>query len=502
MEEKRPHLSSNWMTLFGAVAALIAGFTILFLLVINYTVGIKNPYLGIMLYMALPTALMVGLLLIPLGMYFRWRALQKGGVITYVRWPYINLNNKEHRKAALVFVAGSLLFVQISAVGIYEGYHYTDSVAFCGLTCHKVMKPEYATYRDSPHARVKCVACHIGPGVGWYAKSKLSGLYQVYATVADVYPRPIPTPIENLRPARETCEQCHWPKQFFGAQQRQFDHYMYDKGNTHWPINMLVRTGGGTSLAAQTTGIHWHMNIAVKVQYVARGKRRQDIPWVKVTERETGRVTIYQDTASPLSEEERGTLEHRTMDCMDCHNRPSHNFHSPDYAIDVAILSGSIDTRIPEIKRTAMEALVNEYASEADAVTGIASRITAFYRTEYPDFYTYNRVIINDAVKAAQAAYQRNIFPFMKARWDDYPNDIGHFIFPGCMRCHDGKHISDSGLAIPSDCRSCHIILSQGSGDRAQMANTPEGLEFRHPVDIGGAWRGGDCPQCHTGKGP
>lgn len=502
MEDKRPHLSNNWMTLFGAVAAFIAGFTILFLLVINYTVGIKNPYLGVMLYMALPTALMAGLLLIPLGMYIRWRALQKGGVITFVKWPYINLNTKEHRKAALVFVTGSLLFVLISAVGIYEGYHYTDSVAFCGLTCHKVMKPEHATYQDSPHARVKCVACHIGPGVGWYAKSKLSGLYQVYATVADIYPRPIPTPIENLRPARETCEQCHWPKQFYGAQQRQSDHSMYDKGNTHWPVNMLVRTGGGTSLAAQTTGIHWHMNIAIEVEYVARDERRQDIPWVKVTERDTGRVTIYQDTASPLSEEERGALERRTMDCMDCHNRPSHNFHSPDYAIDIAILSGSIDRRIPEIKRIAVEALVNEYASEADAVTGIASGITEFYRTEYPDFYAYNRMVINDAVKAAQAAYQRNIFPSMKARWDDYPNDIGHFIFPGCMRCHDGKHISDSGLAISLDCRSCHIILSQGSGDRAQMADTPEGLEFRHPVDIGGAWRGGACPQCHTGKRP
>lgn len=502
MQEKRPRLSHNWLTLSGAVAALVAGFTILFLLVINYTVGIKNPYLGVMLYMVLPAGLVIGLFLVPLGMYIRWRVLQRGGVINYVKWPYIDLNDKRHRKAALVFAVGTLLFVLISAVGTYEGYHYTDSVAFCGLTCHKVMKPEHSTYQNSPHARVKCVACHIGPGVGWYAKSKLSGLYQVYATIANIYPQPIPTPIENLRPARETCEQCHWPRQFYGAQQWQFDHYMYDRDNTHWPINMLIRTGGGASLAAQTTGIHWHMNIAMEVEYIARDEQRQDIPWVKVTERETGRVTIYHNTSSPLPEKERGALERRIMDCMDCHNRPSHNFHSPDYEIDIAILTGNIDRRIPEIKRVAVEAMIKEYKSEADAVTGIAGYITEFYRTEYPDFYTYNRVVINEAVKAAQAAYLRNIFPSMKTSWADYPNDIGHFTFPGCIRCHDGQHRSDNGLVISADCRTCHIILSQGSGERAQIANTPEGLEFRHPVDIGGAWKGGACSQCHTGKRP
>jgi nitrate/TMAO reductase-like tetraheme cytochrome c subunit len=502
MEGTRHHLSHNWVTLLGAVMALVAGFAILFLLTINYTVGIKNPYLGIMLYMVLPMGLVAGLLLIPLGMYVRWRLLQKGGVITFIKWPYLDLNLGRHRKAALIFVAGTLLFVLISSVGIYEGYHYTDSVSFCGLTCHKVMKPEHTTYQDSPHARVKCVACHIGPGVGWYAKSKLSGLYQVYATIADIYPRPIPTPIENLRPARETCEQCHWPRQFYGAQQRQFDHYMYDRDNTHWPVNMLIKTGGGTSLAAQTTGIHWHMNIAMEVEYIARDERRQDIPWVKVTEMETGRITIYHNTESPLSAEEQEALEHRKMDCMDCHNRPSHNFHSPDYEIDIAILSGGIDRRIPDIKRVSVEAMSREYETEPDASSGIASYVTEFYRTEYPDFYTYNRVIINEAIKAVQAAYLGNVFPSMNASWADYPNDIGHFIFPGCMRCHDGRHRSGNGLLIPADCRTCHIILSQGSGERAQMANTPEGLEFSHPVDIGEAWRGGACHQCHTGSRP
>jgi hypothetical protein len=501
-KEKLPPLSYNWTSAVGAVIALVSVVMIVFLLIVNAVAGIKNPYLGIVLYMGLPIFLVTGLLLIPVGMYHAWRTRQKEGAITYFKWPSIDLNIRRHRNAAMIFTFGTLAFILISAVGMYQAYHYTDSVAFCGLTCHKVMTPEYSTYLDSPHARVACVECHIGPGVGWYAKSKLSGLYQVYAVLANVYPRPIKTPISNLRPARETCEQCHWPRQFFGAQQRRFNHFLYDPANTYWPINMLVKVGGGNPATAQTRGIHWHMNPQIKVEYRARDRRRQDIPWVRLTNGLTGETTLFQDVTNPLSPKDLRSGKPRIMDCIDCHNRPSHDLHSPDYAVDFALFSGVIDPGIPEIKKTAVGALAPKYTDKTDAFSKIANTVISFYRKNYPDYAEKNLAKIVNAVVATENAFSRNIFPGMNARWTGYPNNIGHFYFKGCMRCHDGNHRSDNGRVIPNDCRTCHIILSQGRKTTEETINLQQGLDFRHPIDIGGAWKGGVCYECHSGLQP
>jgi hypothetical protein len=501
-KEDPPRLAHNWITSTGTVIALVAAVSIVFLLVFSLVAHGINPYLGILLYMILPGFLTAGLLLVPIGMFVRWRRLQGQGQIVYHKWPYIDLNNKIHRRGALIFSVGTSMFAVISAVGIYQAYHYTDSAVFCGITCHTVMNPEFTTYQDSPHARVRCVACHIGPGAGWYARSKLSGLYQVYATIADKYPRPIPTPISNLRPAQETCEQCHWPSQFYGGQQRQFNYYFYDKANSHWQINMLVKTGGGNPKTSQVSGIHWHMNIDTKVEYIARDKNRQDIPWIRVTNRETGKVTVYQDTSSPLSEEEIAYTKPRIMDCMDCHNRPSHNLHSPDYAVNLSILTGKIDGSIPEIKAVAVRAIAREYATTSAARKEIERTISEFYRLKYPVIYLQRKEMIEASVRAVMKDFTRNIFPEMKARWSDYPDNIGHFIFRGCMRCHDGKHISDRGTVLTNDCSTCHVILSQGSLESSEAAYFRTGLRFRHPVEIGEAWEGGACYECHTGISP
>ncbi len=501
-KRKLPRLAYNWTSAAGALIALVAGSVIIFLLGVNLIIGITNPYLGIVLYLLLPVFLVIGLILIPLGMYIKWRAWQRTGEIPAFKWPSIDLNIRRHRNAALIFILGSLLFVLVSSVGIYQAYHFTDSVAFCGTVCHKVMKPEYTAYRKSPHARVACVSCHIGPGAGWYAKSKITGLYQVYAVAADVYPRPIPTPIKDLRPARETCEECHWPSYFFGARQRQFSHYRYDEANTRWTINMLVKVGGSIPGAARASGIHWHTDKDIRIEYMPRDKKRQDIPWVRVTERLTGKSTVYQDITNPLPGTAPGGAAIRTMDCMDCHNRPSHDFHSPDYAVDNAISTGQIDRSIPEIKLTAVDAMAKEYKSEQEAESGITNSITGFYRNKYPEQYLKNVQEINNAVLATRSAYNTNVFPFMKARWAEYPNNIGHFIFRGCMRCHDGNHKSSAGEAIPNDCRTCHIILAQGNGKQPEQLDLRTGLDFRHPVDIGDAWKGGVCYECHTGVRP
>ncbi|MCP4583583.1 MAG: cytochrome C [candidate division Zixibacteria bacterium] len=497
-----PRLAYNVTSTIGTTIASIMLILIIILFITHSLVDIPNPYIGIFLYMVLPPVLVFGLLLIPIGMFREWRRLKRGGEAAYPKWPYIDFGKSSHRNAAIIFSIGTGIFVTLSSIGTYQAYHFTESVEFCGTTCHDVMHPEYIAYQKSPHARVPCAACHVGSGAGWYTKSKLSGMYQVYAVLADEYPKPIPTPIQSLRPAQETCEQCHWPERFYGAQQRQFNHYMYDENNTSWPINMLIKTGGGNPKTGQTAGIHWHMNINMQIEYIARDESRQVIPWVKITDRLTGRTTTYQNSDDPLSAEEidSGTL--RVMDCMDCHNRPSHIFNSPDYAIDLAILTGKIDPEIPDIKRIAVEVISENYESTSLGLLEIANTITEYYRNEYPELYKQKRVQIDDAILATKEAFSNNIFPEMKVLWSEYPENIGHFTDIGCMRCHSGNHESEEGLRISTDCNTCHIILSQGSGDRAEVSTSQEGLEFHHPEDIDLAWQEMGCHECHTGVQP
>ncbi|UCG53645.1 MAG: NapC/NirT family cytochrome c [Candidatus Latescibacterota bacterium] len=497
-----PRLVYNKISIAGGFVAVITALTMVFFLFVQAGKGETNPYVGILIYMVLPPGLLVGLILVPVGMFRQWKFLKKHGADVLPPWPQIDFNKKTHRNVFIVFLVGGLIYACMSAVGAYQAYHHTESVEFCGETCHKVMKPENTAYRNSAHARVACTACHVGEGANWYAKSKLAGAYQVYATTFNKYPKPIPTPIKNLRPAQETCEQCHWPRKFFGAQQRQFNHYIYDEDNTAWPINMLIKTGGGDPKTGQTAGIHWHMNIGVKVEYIARDERRQDIPWVRVTDNLTGRITVYQHQDDPLTDEELQNGTRRVMDCMDCHNRPSHNFHPPDFVVDRAILTGQIAQDLPDIKRVAVWAMDGDYDSEETAVRSIATKIVDHYKHNYADVFRTRRVDIQQAVVATQQQFTQNIFPEMEVRWLDYPDNIGHFIYPGCMRCHEGKHVSEEGWTLTRECNTCHSILSQGSGERYQVASTPEGLEFVHPEDIGEEWREIGCHECHTGTQP
>jgi NapC/NirT cytochrome c family, N-terminal region len=499
---KLPRLAYNSVSAFGAAIAIISGVTGAVLLVAGMFEQDTNPYFGIFLYTVIPAIFVFGMVLVPLGMFRQYRRILKGIAQEQMVWPRIDLNQKTHRNAAITLVLSIGFFIVISAVGSYRAYHFSESVEFCGTTCHVVMKPEYTAYQNSPHARVACAACHIGSGAGWFAKSKMSGMYQVYAVLADKYPRPIPTPVKNLRPAQETCEQCHWPEKFWGGQQKQFVHYMYDSANTYWPINMLIKTGGGDPETGKSSGIHWHMNIGVKVEYIARDYERTDIPWVKITDRTTGRVTIYQNSESPLSDSEKVALEPSVMDCMDCHNRPSHVYNAPDHAIDEAILVGRIPRSLPDVKKAAVEAMAAEYETEEAALIGIANMMTAYYQTNWPQVYVDRRVDIDKSIKETQRVFSQNIFPEMKVKWSEYPSNLGHFTSIGCMRCHSPNMVTDAGLALTTDCNTCHTIMSQGSGDRAQVATTQNGLDFVHPEEIDDAWKEMGCWECHTGVQP
>lgn len=499
MKLKLPYSTHNWISLIGLTIALISLFMIIFLFAISIFIEQGSSYIGLVIYIILPAFLVVGLLLIPVGMLLKSRKDKRDNIKGEEGWPEINLNNIRHRNAFIVFFIGTTIFLFVSAFGSYEAFHYTESVEFCGTLCHSVMQPEYIAYQNSPHARVACVDCHVGTGADWYIRSKMSGLYQVYAVIADVYPKPIPTPISNLRPASETCQECHWPQKFYPAKLKHEKHFLSDEENTEWDIYMMMKIGASHSSKGLEEGVHWHINPDVKVEYAATDEQRQNIPWVRYTNLKTGKVTIYEDQDNPLDEGAIDTLKIRTMDCMDCHNRPSHSYQPPAFFVNNAIAAGNIPKELPEIKLLTMEIAGEEFETSAEAMTAIKDRITEFYDDNYPDV---DKKLVEKAITGFQNAYSKNIFPEMKVKWDAYPNNIGHVEFNGCFRCHNDIHMNEEEKLITKDCNLCHTITAQGPVDELETVSIKDALEFKHPTDIDEAWKEMVCVDCHTGLNP
>ena len=279
---RRSSVFRNWLSLTGLVVVVGSLFSFFLLLLLDALAHFANPYVGILTYLVAPAFLVLGLFLALLGAFLRHRQILKtSGPLPPLR---IDLTRPRDRRLFGFFLAGSVLFLLISALGSYQTYHFTESVQFCGQACHGVMKPEYITYRNGPHARVACAECHIGKGASWYVRSKLSGTYQVYATMADKYPRPIPTPVKNLRPAQETCEECHWPQKFVGNLEHTYNYFLGDETNTPFTVRLLMNVGGGDPTHGPVGGIHWHMNVGNKIEYIAADEARQKIPYVRVIE--------------------------------------------------------------------------------------------------------------------------------------------------------------------------------------------------------------------------
>ena len=494
---KLPVSSYNWLSIIGATIALISLFMIIFLFVISVIFNQRSSYLGLIVYIALPTILILGLILIPIGMIIKHNKDRKIHEENPRQWPLIDFNDPTHRNAFMIFSVGSAIFLLLSAVGSYEAFHFSESVTFCGTLCHTVMKPEYTAYQNSPHAKVACVDCHVGPGADWFVKSKLSGLYQVYAVTFNAYPKPIPVPIHNLRPARETCEECHWPEKFYARQLVVQKHYLADQINTEWDINLEMKTGPTISALGLQEGIHWHINPDVKIEYAATTPDRTIIPWVRYTNKKTGESHVFMDKDNPLSQKQLDSLEIRVMDCMDCHNRPSHNYQTPVFFVNNAMTAGLIPKELPDAKYEAMDALNNNFTTTDSALQYIKSHVTDYYSTLYPDLVKTNPALIDKEIMGIQGEFRKNIFPEMKVKWNVYPNNIGHLEFMGCFRCHNDKHTSDQGVVISKDCNLCHTIIAQGTPGSMQVSNVFEALEFNHPNDPNQAWKHKFCVECH-----
>jgi hypothetical protein len=495
-ESKRPALFHNYISLVGIVVAIASLCSIVLLFLIELSGSTNTAYLGILAYVILPAGLLFGLAIVGLGMVLERRRRRHLSPEEIAAFPRIDFNNPKSRRALFIFLALGLLFVSMSAFGSYRAYEHTESVQFCGTTCHETMKPEYVAFQVSPHARLRCVDCHVGAGAEWYARSKITGAYQLYAVTFNKVPKPITTPVHNMRPARDTCAQCHWPAKFYGNQFKTFTHFGYDQDNSVRKLQMLISVGGGDPATGPVAGIHWHMNLANEITFIASDNHRQVIPWIQVRDRD-GKVTEYVDRSRPPTADLLATAERRRMDCIDCHNRPAHVYLPPDLAVDQSFVAGKLDPSLPFLKRQAVELLSKSYYSTPEALNSIASGLNDFYRANYPDVYSQKQTLINGAVTEIRRVFQTYFFPEMKTDWQTHPNNIGHLYFSGCFRCHDGEHVSNSGKVITNNCNICHTVIYDSENPAASVKTGP----FQHPVDLG-ALADRKCETCHKANKP
>lgn len=508
-EEKRMSDRGLWrnsISYMGFAMSGTAGILIAVLLIIDLLAAVHSPYLGVILFMILPVCFMAGLVLVGWGMWDEHKRRSSTTVREVPKFPVLDLNQASHRTKFFIFMAGSAITALLLTVIAYEAYHFTESLTFCGELCHEVMEPEATASQNSPHARVSCAGCHVGPGAGWYVKSKLSGSRQVIAVLANTFPRPLPPAIQHLRPARETCEQCHWPDKFYGSKLKVRTHFGFDEYNTPHDVSMLVRIGGGENIG-QTggSGIHWHMLSGKKVNFKAADEALQVIPIV-YEELNDGTVVEYH-LEDYVEEEPASGRDHedvqRLVDCVVCHNRPTHIYNSPNDAMDKVLVEGAIDREIPYIKSIGVEVLIGEYDSHEEAAEKIAEGIWEFYREKYPEITTQMNSQVENAIRVITEIYRSNFFPEMKVNWRAYPDNAGHWIFPGCFRCHDGKHVSKDGRVIRRDCVICHTMPESAPSKHWARA-IPEGAEWEswHPWDLKYQHAEMNCSTCHDGGLP
>ena len=446
-------ITHNLISLIGtaiAVATLVLMASLFAMELFGFEGG---PYIGILTYLILPMIFVFGLILIPIGAILYRRRIRKspGGDGTQLM-PVFDLNVQATRRWMLILAGATMLNIVIVAGATYKGVHVMESVEFCGLACHSVMEPEHTAHARSPHSRVACAECHIGPGADWFVKSKLDGAWQLVSVAFDLYPRPVKTPLHDLRPARETCEQCHWPTKFVGDKLRVIKHFKEDEANTELTSAILLKVGG--SRANNSHGIHWHVDRGVNIRYRS-DETREAIYEIEFTEGEDEMVT-FADRKAP---EDGGVW--RSMDCVDCHNRPSHIYESPGPAIDKAIDSGLIDRSLPFVKRESLRIIQTQYESHEVARDGIASELTAYYGESHPDLATERADEIAAAAATLGDIYSVNIFPQMNVWWDTYPNHIGHEQSDGCFRCHRRSMRTADRKQVSNDCDTCHVLLAE-----------------------------------------
>jgi hypothetical protein len=436
------------LSLLGTGLILTAALSLLFMAPEEVRGHADNPYVGIVLFLVLPVVFFAGLIMVPIGVYLSKREIRKG-----LQEAAFDRKTAIRRLAwFLVLTAGCNLLLGTQFT--YRAVKHMETPSFCGTSCH-TMLPEYTAYQNSPHSRVECVECHVAPGAEGWVASKTNGTRQLVQTVFNSMPRPIPSALESNRlvPARETCENCHWPQMFGGVRLRVIPKYADDEANTRSDTVLLMLVGGD-----KISGIHGaHFGPGVSIHFGAEDGARQKIPWVEYRNTTTGESRIYSSDGAGKAAD---ALAKHEMQCVDCHNRPTHAFELPERAVDKALAAGDLPVALPYIKKTSVELLKAGYASSEEAANKLPAAVVRFYQEKYPQVYAQRSRDIEQAGKSVLAIYNRNVFPDLKVTWGTYPNNLGHEDFPGCFRCHDGGHASSDGKSITQDCNACHEPLA------------------------------------------
>ena len=382
------------------------------------------------------------------------------------------------------------------------GWDYTNSPQFCGTTCH-TMPPEYTAYLTSPHARISCVECHIGRGfIATQITRKAGDLKHIFYTISKTYEFPISA--DEMRPARESCEKCHFPEKFSNDSLKEIKTFASDKANTPSSIFLILKTGGGSERLGLGKGIHWH--VENKVLYYPKDKHAQDIPYIRVIN-DDGTVNEFVDMEAGFDPQSISEVDLQEMDCITCHNRITHLVNQPENSIDIALSRGSINTAIPDIRRLAVDALRGDYPTRELGLAAIAG-IENYYTTYEPEFFTTNQESLQKAITTIQEIYSQSVYPEQKSDWNSHFNNIGHRFSPGCFRCHDGKHLNNSQEAIRLECNLCHSIpVVAGTQDFVtdiEISRGPEPETHLNPnwIALHRDYFDASCSNCHDTANP
>jgi cytochrome c553 len=426
-------LARNPISIVGAWLTTIAAFAFLTFQAIEWFELVRSPYSGLIGFVALPVLFVLGLLLIPLGMWRESRRRRHGKEPW--QWPAIDLGRSRTRQVVMAIGALTIVNLGIVAVAGTGAVTYMESNEFCGQVCHVPMRPEFMAHQVSPHSRVDCVSCHVAPGAAGAVEAKLNGTRQLYLLATGGYSRPIPPPHDRVPRAVETCAGCHTPGLPTRDLTRVIREFASDEGNTETT----------TILTMNMAAVHWHARPDVAVEYVATDEARETIPYVSVR---VGDGPATEFFAEGTTSRPAGTL--RRMDCLDCHNRPAHDMSADaSQAVDRAIGRGDISRALPFAKREIMAALSETYPDEAAARIEIARRLSQSLGSGAE---------AAQAIASAQRLYDTNVFPAMKVTWGTYTSQLGHTTMPGCFRCHDDTRKAGDGRLVRQDCELCHKV--------------------------------------------
>jgi len=393
-------LTCHWLTMTGT--AMTTASAVLF---VTMLLGqFDNPYIGLLLFIALPGLFVLGLVLIPAGLYRKSK--QVGGLGAILSTG--DGQSYSVVRLAILIAAATLVNIVLVSTTTLQGVDYMESAAFCGEICHSVMEPQYLAHQSGPHAEIGCVDCHVADRTSSFVYHKVDGLRQVWSLLSGGYDRPIPASGGRVHPAAETCGTCH---RMDGAGEEEnlriLRSYAEDEATSRQTTVLLLHT----------RRIH-EAHGRARIRYAAEDESLETIPWLSVD-------------GTTFSAGERGGEPERTMDCIDCHNRVGHAFPSAETVVDEAIRSGEIDRSAPFAKRDVLSAL---------ATDGL------------------------DPEGPLQTIRNGHIFPEMGISWGTYSSNIGHV---GCFRCHTANHVDENGNAVGQGCLSCHSLLAVASPDPA-----------------------------------